>query len=142
MGYALQWRMLSMIGVVKILIEIALIVGSLYIARYVNDKMVANSNNNNGKMPFDIKDKKTRQIIMAVYALSCIGIISSSVGSYRYLVARLIYSAIGIAIAFVGLKVSMNILYFEPTEETEFIVPVMGAIAVASILFGVLGIFI
>ena len=34
-----------MIGVVKILIEIALIVGSLYIARYVNDKMVANSNN-------------------------------------------------------------------------------------------------
>ena len=36
----------------------------------------------------------------------------------------------------------MNILYFEPTEENEFIVPVMGAIAGASILFGVLGIFI
>ena len=36
----------------------------------------------------------------------------------------------------------MNILYFEPTDENKFIVPVMGAIACETVIFGVLGIII
>lgn len=130
-----------MLHLVSIAIKIALIIGSLYIVRFVYDKMASNSGNN-GRLAFDIKDKTTRWVILGLYAVSCIGSVSPDIGSFRYLVARLIFGIISLVLALAGLKLAMIWLLVEPENEKEFLYPLAGVIACSIIILGVLKIFI
>ena len=126
-------------SIVTMLIQLALIIGSMYILRFVYDKIASNPNNN-GNLTFDIKNKNTRWVALAVYAISCVGCVASNSGAFRFFVARLMTGAVGLIIACAGLKIAMKWLMIEPTEENEFLYPIGGIMIAGIVICGVLGI--